>query len=66
MSILLNFLLIPVFGVSGAAIAVLLTQIFTNIVMSAFIKPLRETNKLMLNGLLPHKVIENAKYLIQK
>lgn len=57
LSISLNFLLIPVLDVSGAAIAALITQFFTNVVMSAFIKPLRENNELMFKGLNPYNLL---------
>ena len=63
LSITLNFALIPVFDVSGAAVAALLTQIFTNVVMGAFIKPLRENNKLMFKGLNPCNIFEIVKLL---
>lgn len=66
MSAFLNLLLIPILDVSGAAISILLTQVFTNVIVSFFIKPLRENNVLMLNGLIPHKVIGNVKYFIKK
>lgn len=49
----LNLLLIPLFGIIGAAITALITQIFTNVVMSAFIKPIRESNRFLVKGLDP-------------
>lgn len=50
-NILLNALLIPVWGVMGAAVASLVTQFFTNVVVSEFIKPIRRNNLLILRGL---------------
>lgn len=47
----LNSFLIPLCGINGAAIASLLTQIFTNVVISYIIKPIRFNNKLMIRGL---------------
>jgi len=52
-SVLLNFLLIPIFGVEGAAISSLLTQIFTNVIMSYILKPMRPVNQFMMQGLHP-------------
>lgn len=50
-NIVLNFLLIPVWGAFGAGVASLLTQIFTNIVVGYLISAIRPNNKLMLQAL---------------
>lgn len=52
-NVVLNFLLIPPFGVAGAAVASLLTQFFTNIIMGFVIQPLRRNNVLLLQSLNP-------------
>jgi O-antigen/teichoic acid export membrane protein len=57
-SILTNVLLVPYWGVVGAAIAALVTQVFTNVIMGWIIKPLRENNKLMCKGLNPRNIYE--------
>lgn len=62
-SILLNFAFIPLMGVTGAAVAALITQIFTNVFMGYVIKPLRENNKLMVKGLNPRNVYNVLKLL---
>jgi O-antigen/teichoic acid export membrane protein len=49
----LNLILIPYWGVIGAAVTALVTQIFTNVIMSAILKPLRESNMFILRGLRP-------------
>ncbi|MBQ2252906.1 MAG: flippase, partial [Clostridia bacterium] len=48
-----NLILIPVFGGVGAAIASLVTQIFTNFALTLILKPLRPCGKLMLRSLEP-------------
>lgn len=53
MNVLLNFALIPIWGINGAAVASLITQIFTNIIMLIIIKPLRRNQKLLLKALNP-------------
>ncbi len=53
LNVAINALLIPKFGAVGAALASLLTQIFTNFILGFIIKPLRENNKLILKGLNP-------------
>lgn len=52
-NIILNFVLIPLFGINGAAVASLLTQVFTNVVMNVIVWPLRHNNMLILKGLNP-------------
>lgn len=51
-NVILNFLLIPVFDVAGAAIASLITQISTSIILPYFIKELRPNAKLMIEALM--------------
>lgn len=49
-NVVLNYLLIPIWGIDGAALASLLTQFIANFVVLAVIKDLRPALKLMLNG----------------
>lgn len=49
----LNLLLIPVIGINGAAVASLITQIFTNVILGYIIKPIRKNNRLMIKSLNP-------------
>lgn len=57
LNIVINALLIPKIGAVGAAIASLLTQIFTNFILGFIIKPLRENNRLLLKGLNPNLLL---------
>lgn len=50
LNVALNAVLIPLWGVSGAALASLITQVATVIVFPLFIKPLRPNVKLMLEA----------------
>ncbi|MBE6770739.1 MAG: flippase [Ruminococcaceae bacterium] len=63
-NIILNSFLIPQFGASGAAFASLLTQFFANFVLGFIIKPIRENNRLLLQGLNPVFVIKEAKNIL--
>ena len=45
----------------GAAIASLITQIFTNVIIGFIIKPIRKNNYLMIKGLNPKLLIEYTK-----
>lgn len=52
-NVVLNFCLIPLFGAVGAAIASVVTQFFTNVVIGFICKPIRYNNHLMLKSLNP-------------
>lgn len=52
-NVVLNLVMIPWLGINGAALASLLTQIFTNVVLGFLIKPIRRNNTLMMCGLNP-------------
>lgn len=51
LNVVLNFVLIPICGAVGAALASLVTQIFTNFIIGFIIKPIIQNNLLMLKGL---------------
>lgn len=63
-NIILNALVIPIWGACGAALASLLTQFFTNFILGFIFKPLRENNVLLLRGLNPKFLIEEFKEII--
>lgn len=50
-NIILNAMLIPAYGVNGAAFASLVTQFFTNVIMGWIIKAVRPSNQLMVQSL---------------
>lgn len=52
LNVALNCLLIPLWGASGAALASLVTQMFTSIVLPFFIKELRPNAKLMIEAII--------------
>ena len=60
-NVALNFLLIPIWGASGAALASLVAQILTSIVLPMFIPALRENAKLMLDAIMLKGVIPRKK-----
>ena len=55
-NVLLNLLFIPLLGAAGAAIASLVTQITTTLVVPLLIKELRPNSMLMLEGILLRKI----------
>lgn len=55
----LNFAFIPIWGISGAAFASLVTQIFANVILGFIIPQIRHNNLLMLKGV-------NIKYIFNR
>lgn len=53
LNIIGNFILIPIMGATGAAIASVLTQIFTNLILCFVIKYIRQSSKLIISALNP-------------
>lgn len=58
MNIVLNALLIPCYGIYGAAFASFLTQLFANVFMNILILPLRHNMELIRKGLNPKLIFE--------
>lgn len=56
-NVILNFVLIPQFGTSGAAAASLITQISTVLIFPAIIRDLRPNTKLMIDAILLKDVL---------
>jgi len=54
-NIILNVILIPKFGIIGAAIATLVSQVFSNIIAFLFIKDARKLSIMLLKSLNPIK-----------
>jgi len=61
MNIVLNYFMIPILGINGAALASLLTQFFANVIMGYILKPIHDNNRLMLQALNPKLLIEAFK-----
>lgn len=57
LNVVLNYFLIPVWGVMGAAFASLITQIFTNVIIGFIIRPIVHNNTIMLKALNPKILI---------
>ena len=66
-NIILNLILIPLIGGTGAAIASVVARVTTNIIMFSAFKDLRRTNVLLLQGMNPKFLIRfGQKYFTQK
>lgn len=64
LNVILNVLLIPVWGMLGAAFASLVTQIFTNFIIGFIVMDIRPNNKLILAGMNPKHTIKLVKQII--
>lgn len=58
LNIIGNVILIPTLGASGAAIASVATQCFTNFVLCLFMKPIKPTAKLIMKAMNPKLILE--------
>ena len=65
-NVVLNVTLIPFFGIYGAAIASLVTQIFTNVIVGYILKPIRPNNAIMVSSLNPNCCLEAFRKLLKK
>ena len=68
-NVLLNLVLIPIWGGIGAAVASFVTQLFTNVVMCFVVKPIRPCGKLIIDSFRPSamkKLFSSAVALIKK
>ena len=57
-NVIINAILIPIIGIYGAAIASLITQFFTNVIVGYIIKDIRPNNYIMVEGLNPKYLVE--------
>ena len=62
-NILLNWILIPVWGIEGAAFASLVTQMFTNVGIGFIMPALRKNNELLLRGANPKSALRMLRQL---
>jgi Na+-driven multidrug efflux pump len=65
-NILLNLLLIPIWGGVGAAVASLFTQFFTNVIIGFIFKPIQENNRLMLQSFHPRVLVSLIRSLLHR
>lgn len=63
LNVVLNMVLIPIWGVEGAAIATVITQLCTNFVIGFVLKPLRPAHLLMLKSMNPKFIIDTIKHI---
>ena len=52
-NVILNIIFIPLWGACGAAVASVLTQFFTNVIVGFIMKPIRPNNRILIQSLNP-------------
>ncbi|MBR5785831.1 MAG: polysaccharide biosynthesis C-terminal domain-containing protein, partial [Clostridia bacterium] len=57
-NVALNLCMIPLWGAVGAAVASVITQFFTNVIIGFMWKPIRKNNYLMMKSLNPKILFE--------
>ena len=65
-NVALNFCLIPIFGAVGAALASVVTQFVTNVVVGFVFAPIRRNNYLMLQGLKPGVLLGAVSQILKR
>lgn len=65
-NVVLNYFLIPILGAVGAAVASVITQFFTNVIIGFVFKPIRRNNYLMIKGLDPRVLIELSSKVLKR
>lgn len=65
-NVLLNAILIPLWGTYGAAVASIITQMFINVIVGFILKPLRRNNALLFKGVNPKHLFGVIKGIIHR
>ena len=65
-NIVINAILIPIIGIYGAAVASLITQFFTNVIVGYIIKPILPNNRIMVKGMNPRYCMDAARKMLKK
>ena len=63
-NVVLNYCLIPIWGAVGAAVASIITQFFTNVIIGFIFEPIRPNNKFIIKGLNPRVLLDMARRMI--
>lgn len=65
-NVALNYVLIPLWGACGAALASVLTQFATNFLLGFLLKPIRPNNRILLKGLNPKLFVQMISQFLKK
>ena len=65
LNVILNYIMIPIFGMGGAALATLFTQLFGNVILGFLFNELRPNNKLLVKSLNPKYLFRMVRDLLE-
>lgn len=65
-NVILNWILIPPLGAIGAALASLITQFFTNVILGFIFKPIRHNNTLIIRSLHPKYLVDTIRSVVSR
>ena len=63
MNVVLNVILISAWGIKGAAIATIITQLCTNFLIGLVMKPIRPAHLLIIKSMKPEFIIDTIKHI---
>ena len=66
LNIMGNLILIPSLGADGAAIATVITQFFTNFVLSFIFRPINRNGKLLIDAMRPSVMLDMVRRITKK
>jgi len=66
LNVVLNALLIPLYGAFGAAFASFLTQVFTNLILNFVLPALKNNSKLLVMGMNPVLCLKNIRRIFRE
>ena len=66
MNVGLNVFMIRLWGIEGAALASVITQIFTNFLLGLIVKSIRDNNRLIIQSLHPRYLTDVAKSIFKR
>lgn len=65
-NVILNIIFIRLWGAEGAALASVITQMFTNFIIGLILKPIRHNNALIIRSLHPRYLTDTIKCIVNR
>jgi Na+-driven multidrug efflux pump len=65
-NVILNIVFIRLWGAEGAALASVITQMFTNFIIGLILKPIRHNNTLIIRSLHPKYLVDTIRSVVSR
>ena len=65
-NVILNIIFIRLWGAEGAALASVITQMFTNFIIGLILKPIRHNNVLIIRSLHPKYLMDTIQCIVNR